>query len=93
MKELIKERIKLKNQKLKLKMQNEYRLKKQIQRIDVITKQLYEIVAGMNLIVEEYAKDSYKEKYKLEHQKFKEYEKESKQIIEELTEELKKVSK
>lgn len=76
-----------------LKKEYKKSLKKEIQRIDEVVKQLAEIVAGQNLIIEEMQKDSYKEKYKKEHKKFKEYEKESKAIIEELTNELKKVSK
>lgn len=77
----------------KLKKENKKRVKDEIARIDEVVKQLAEVVAGQNLIIEELKKDSYKEKYRKEHKKFKELEKESKAIIEELTAELKKVSK
>lgn len=77
----------------KLKKENKKIVKDEIARIDEVVKQLAEVVAGQNLIIEELKKDSYKEKYRKEHKKFKEYEKESTAIIEELTAELKKVSK
>lgn len=77
----------------KLKKENKKIVKDEIARIDEVVKQLAEVVAGQNLIIEELQKDSYKEKFKEEHKKFKEYEKESKAIIEELTEQLKKDEK
>lgn len=77
----------------KLKKENKKRVKDEIARIDEVVKQLAEVVAGQNLIIEELQKDSYKEKFRKEHKKYKELEKESKAIIEELTAELKKVSK
>lgn len=77
----------------KLKKENKKIVKDEIARIDEVVKQLAEVVAGQNLIIEELKKDSYKEKYRKEHKKYKELEKESKAIIEELTAELKKVSK
>ena len=78
---------------LKLKIECKESERKQLKRLDNVTKQLYEIVAGMNVLMEEFKDESYKTKFKEEHKKFKDYEKESKAIIEELTNELKKVSK
>ena len=78
---------------LKQKIEAKRSLKKEIKRIDKVVNQLAEIQVEQCYLLEELKKDSWKEKFKREHKKFKEYEKESKQIIEELTTELKKVSK
>lgn len=77
----------------KLKIQCKTSERKQIQRLDEVTKQLYEIVAGMNIIIDEYLDESYKTKFKEEHKKYKILEKESKEIIEEFTEQLKNMEK
>lgn len=77
----------------KFKKINQRRINKQLDEIEKILNQFGEIIAGQNLIIEELQKDSYKEKFRKEHKKYKELEKESKAIIEELTAELKKVSK
>lgn len=86
MKELIKKY-------LKLKIECKTSERKQLKRLDDVTKQLYEIVAGMNVLVEEFKDESYKTKFKEEHKKFKDYEKECKQIIDELTNENKFLKK
>ena len=77
----------------KTKIQYYKNLNKEIKRIDEVVKQLAEIQVEQCYLLEELKKDSWKEKFKREHKKFKEYEKESKQIINTLQEELKKVSK
>jgi len=77
----------------KTKIQYYKNLNKEIKRIDKVVQTLAEAQAEQCYLLEELKKDSWKEKFKREHKKFKEYEKESKQIIQELTEELKKVSK
>ena len=68
-------------------------LKKEIKRIDEVVKQLAEIQVEQCYLLEELKKDSWKEKFKKEHKKFKEYEKESKDIINTLQQELKELSK
>lgn len=73
----------------KLKIECKTSERKQLKRLDDVTKQLYEIVAGMNVLMEEFKDESYKTKFKEEHKKFKDYEKEVKQIIDELTNEIK----
>jgi DNA-binding FrmR family transcriptional regulator len=75
---------------LKIKFISKKMMINEIKRIDEVVKQLAEVVAGQNLIIEELQKDSYKEKYRSEHKKNKELEKESQEIIEELTSALKK---
>lgn len=77
----------------KLKIQCKTSERKQIQRLDEVTKQLYEVVAGMNIIIDEYLDESYKEKFKKEHKKYKDLERESKEIIQEFTEQLKNMEK
>jgi len=83
MKKLIKEY-------LEISIKAKKSLIKEISIIHKLVKQLYEIVADMNVLMEEFKDESYKTKFKEEHRKFKDYEKESKQIIDELTNELKK---
>lgn len=78
---------------LKIKIISKKMMIDEINRIDEVVNQLAEVVAGQNLIIEELQKDSYKEKYRTEHKKFKDYEKESKAIIEELTNEIKSLRK
>ena len=75
---------------LKIKLISKKMMINEIKRIDELVKQLAEVVAGQNLIIEELQKDSYKEKYREEHKKLKEFEKESQEIIDNLTAELKK---
>lgn len=60
-------------------------MKKEIERLDKVTKQLYEITAGQQLMFDEYSDESYKTKFKEEHKKLKEYEKESREIIQEFS--------
>lgn len=76
---------------LKLSIYSKKSLLKEIDRLDKITKQLYEITAGQEMIIEEYKDESYKEKWKAEHKKHKETEKESKEIINSLLETIKEL--
>ena len=78
---------------LKLKIQYTTTGIKNLKRQEEILKQMAEVTAGHELLLEELSKDSYKTKWKEEHKKFKEYEKESKQIIEELTKTIKQLQK
>jgi hypothetical protein len=78
---------------IKVSIEAKKGLIKDIRRIDKVVQTLALAQVEQNYLLEELSKDSYKTKWKNEHKKFKEYEKESKAIIEELTEELKKVSK
>ena len=78
---------------LKIKIYSITSLRKEIKRLDDVTKQLYEITAGQQIIIDEYKDDSYKTKFKEEHKKRKEYEKEAKKIIDELTQALKEAQK
>jgi len=78
---------------IKVSIEAKKGLIKDIRRIDKVVQTLALAQVEQNYLIEELKKDSYKTKWKNEHKKFKEYEKESKAIIEELTEELKKVSK
>lgn len=78
---------------LKQKIEAKRSLKKEIKRIDKVVQTLAEIQVEQCYLLEELKKDSWKEKFKKEHQKFKEYEKESKDIINTLKQELKELSK
>lgn len=78
---------------LKLKIECKTSERKQLKRIDDVTKQLYEIVADLKLLVDEYKDESYKTKFHNEHKKRKELEKESKEIIEEFTNAIKELEK
>ena len=78
---------------LKIKLISKKMMINEIKRIDEVVGQLAEVVAGQNLIIEELKKDSYKEKYRKEHKKNKELEKESQEIIDTLTAELKKLER
>ena len=86
MKELIKEY-------LKISIECKKSLKKEIRRIDGVVKTLAIAQAKQNILFEEMSKESYKTKFKEEHKKFKDYEKESKKIIDELTNEIKELRK
>ena len=86
MKDLIKRYLKLKIQYTTIGIKN-------LKRQEELIKQFAEITAGQQAIIEEYKDDSYKTKFKEEHKKFKEYEKESKAIIEEFTNEIKSLRK
>ena len=78
---------------LKQKIEAKRSLKKEIKRIDKVVNQLAEIQVEQCYLLEELKKDSWKTKFQKEHQKFKEYEKESKDIINTLQQELKELSK
>jgi hypothetical protein len=78
---------------LKIKIQAKTSLRKEIRRIDEVVQALALAQVEQNYLIEEIKKDSYKTKWKEEHKKFKEYEKESKAIIEELTETIKQLQK
>lgn len=86
MKNLIKEYLKISIEAKKI-------LKKDLKRIDEVVQTLALTQASQNIIIEELTKDSYKTKFKEEHKKFKDYEKESKKIIDELTNEIKELRK
>lgn len=86
MKKLIKEY-------LKLCISNKKSLKKEISDLNMVTEQLYEITSGLYLLVEELTKESYKIKFQNEHKKRKELEKESREIIQELTDTIKDLEK
>lgn len=68
-------------------------LRKEIREIQKCVRQLYEITAGQTVLIEEYMDESYKTKLKEEHKKYKQLEKESREIIEELTETIKQYEK
>ena len=68
-------------------------MKKRLDRFEELIKQLYEITAGQEAIIEELKKDSYKTKFKEEHKKRIEFEKETNEIIEDLTAKLKKAER
>ena len=76
MKELIKEY-------LKIKIENEKKHKIEMNMLNAVTKQLYEITSKQQLMFDEYSKESYKTKFTNEHKKRKEKEKESIEIIQE----------
>ena len=59
-------------------------LKKEIKRIDKVVMQLAEIQTEQWYLLEEYKKDSYKEKYKQEHSKCLEQEKEISKLKKEI---------
>ena len=68
-------------------------LRREIREIQKCVRQLYEITAGQTVLIEEYMDKSYKTKLKEEHKKYKQLEKESREIIEELTETIKRYEK
>ena len=78
---------------LKIKFISKKMMIDEINRIDEVVNQIAEVVAGQNLIIEYLQKDSYKEKYKNEHKKLKELEREANEIIEDLTSSLKKAER
>lgn len=74
MKDLIKRYLKLKIQYATIGIKN-------LKRQEEILKQMAEITAGHQILLDEYKKDSYKTKYQEEHKKFKNYQKDAKEII------------
>ena len=64
-----------------------------LKRMDNVVNQLAQVMADFKTIMSEYLDDSYKTKFKEEHKKRKEYEKEAKKIIDELTQALKEAQK
>ena len=78
---------------LKQKIEAKRSLKKEIKRIDKVVQTLAEIQVEQCYLLEELKKDSWKTKFQNEHKKFKDYEKESKDIINTLQQELKELSK
>lgn len=86
MKKLIKEY-------LKTSIEARKSFKKELKRIDSVVNTLAIAQAKQNILFEEMSKESYKTKFKEEHKKFREYEKESKLIIDELTNEIKYLRK
>jgi len=77
----------------KLKRECKIGLKKEIKRIDEVVKQLAEVVVEQNNFIEELKKDNYKDKFRAEHKRYIELEKESQEIINELTSALKKTER
>lgn len=67
---------------LKESIETKKMIKKDLNRIDEVVKTLAETQAEMFMLIEEHKNESYKEKFLKEHKKFKEYEKEAKNIIE-----------
>lgn len=65
----------------KLKIQCKTTERKELQRLDEVTKQLYEVVANMNILVEEFKDESYKTKFHEEHKKYKDLLKKYKEEI------------
>ena len=78
---------------LKLCITSKKGLNKQINELNKCVKQLFEVTAGQQRIIEEYTKDSYKTKFHNEHKKYKELEKESREIIEEFKNEVTKLER
>ena len=64
-----------------------------IKKLDDVAKNLFEITENQKILFEEYKNNSYKEKYKKEHDRRKELERESQRIIDELTVSLKKAER
>lgn len=56
-------------------------LNKEIERLDKLIIQLYELLADQQVLIEEFRQESYKTKYQEEHKKFKNYQKDAKEII------------
>ena len=68
---------------LKLKIQCKTSERKQIQRLDEVTKQLYEIVGDIITLIDEHLDESYRSKFLNEHKKYKELLKKYKEVIKE----------
>ena len=68
-------------------------LKEEIKRIDEVVKSLAIAIGDHQNFLDEMKKDNFKEKYNKEHKKYKDLEKESQEIIEELTAALKKLER
>lgn len=78
---------------LKIKFISKKMMINEINRIDEVVGQLSQVIVDHNIFLEELKKDNYKEKYREEHKKLKDLEKESQEIIETLTAELKKLER
>lgn len=78
---------------LKIKLMSKKMMIKEINRIDEVVNQLAEVLVDQQNFLEELKKDNYKEKYREEHKKYKTLEKESQEIIDTLTAELKKLER
>lgn len=76
---------------LELSIKSKKSFIKEINRQDKCIKQLYEITAGQQRLIEEYNKESYKTKFNNEHKKRKEIEKESKETIDYLIQTIKEI--
>ena len=75
---------------LKIKFMSKQMMIKEINRIDEVVNQLAQVLVDQQNFLEELKKDNYKEKYRQEHKKYKDLEKEANEIIEDLTASLKK---
>lgn len=62
---------------LKLCIDSKKSLRKEIKRLDAVTKQLYEVTAAQQELFDEYSKTSYKKKFNNEHKKAKTLEQEN----------------
>lgn len=78
---------------LKLKIQYTTTGIKNLKRQEEILKQIAEITAGHQILLDEYKKDSYKTKYQEEHKKFKNYQKDAKEIIDRYESTIKELQK
>lgn len=76
---------------IRLKIEYKTSARKEIRRIEKLVRQAYEILARQEILLDEYKKESYKTKYLNEHKKRIELEKESKEIIKELTDTIKEL--
>lgn len=65
---------------IKMKLEAKIALKKEIARIDKVVQTLAIAQAEQNILIEEFKKQSFKEKFRAEHKKVKELEKKLKEI-------------
>ena len=86
MKDLIKRYLKLKIQYTTIGIKN-------LKRQEELLKQIAEITAGHQILLDEYKKDSYKTKYQQEHKKSKNYQKDAKEIIDRYESTIKELQK
>lgn len=77
----------------KLKIMCKVSMKKRLDHFEELIKELYEITAGQQTLIDEYKKDSYRIKYLKEHREKKKIEKEANEIINELTAALRKAER
>lgn len=78
---------------LKIKFVSKRMMIKELKRMDNVVNQLAQVMADFKTIMSEYLDDSYKTKFLNEHKKRIEFEKETNEIIEDLTARLKKAER